>query len=46
VVECQKGFEREGSGLGAGLQLKVAPWPSAPPSGASDADCIVIIGAA
>ena len=46
VVECQTGFEREGSGLGAGLQLKAAPWPSDPPSGASDADCIVIIGAA
>lgn len=49
VVECVKGFEREGAVLAlysVGNGAQPAAYPSAPPAGASDADCIVIIGAA
>jgi hypothetical protein len=48
VVECVAGFEREAKVLalyGAG-NVPVAPYPSDPPEGASDADCIVVIGTA
>jgi hypothetical protein len=44
VAECRRGFEREGAALGSALQVKDAAWPSSPPSGANDADCIVVIG--
>jgi hypothetical protein len=48
VVECVTGFEREGQLLasdGIGGATSQA-YPSDPPEGASDADCIVIIGTA
>jgi hypothetical protein len=46
VVECVAGFQREGyvlavSGVGG---AQIAPYPKDPPDGASDADCIVVIG--
>jgi LytR cell envelope-related transcriptional attenuator len=49
VVECMSGFEREGGVLalyGVGNGAKVVAYPSSPPAGASDADCLVVIGAA
>jgi hypothetical protein len=49
VVECVKGFEREGALLavyGVGNGAKPQAYPSQPPAGASDADCLVIIGTA
>jgi hypothetical protein len=49
VVECVKGFEREGSVLALysiGNGAQPAAYPSDPPEGASDADCIVVIGTA
>jgi hypothetical protein len=49
VVECVKGFEREGQllasqGVGGGATAQA--YPSNPPDGASDADCLVVIGTA
>jgi LytR cell envelope-related transcriptional attenuator len=46
VVECVAGFEREAQLLHVfGVpNSTVAAYPSNPPDGASDADCIVIIG--
>ena len=49
VVECVKGFKTEGTllaayGVGDGATLEA--YPSSPPDGASEADCIVIIGTA
>jgi hypothetical protein len=47
VVECVAGFEKEGSVLalyGVDNGAKTAAYPSDPPAGASDADCIVLIG--
>jgi hypothetical protein len=46
VVECTAAFQQEGILLSfAGVPgSKVAPYPSNPPEGASDADCLVIIG--
>jgi hypothetical protein len=49
VVECRKGFEAEGVVLalyGIGNGAKPQPYPASPPAGASEADCIVIIGTA
>ena len=49
VVECKAGFEREAAVLqlyGVGNPSTVAAYPSDPPAGASDADCIVVIGSA
>jgi hypothetical protein len=49
VVECTAGFTNEGKFLtllGVGNGAQVAPYPSNPPDGASDADCLVIIGSA
>jgi hypothetical protein len=49
VVECRDGFSREGGVLtlyGIGNGATTQPWPKDPPEGASDADCIVIIGTA
>jgi hypothetical protein len=49
VVECVAGFEREGAVLalyGVDNGAKAAAYPSDPPEGASDADCLVIIGTA
>ena len=48
VVECVAGFEREGAllSLYGVAGSTVADYPSDPPEGASDADCIVVIGAA
>lgn len=47
VVECVTGFDKEGSVLalyGVGNGAKAAAYPSDPPEGASEADCIVVIG--
>jgi hypothetical protein len=47
VVECVIGFDKEGAALalyGVANGAKPAPYPSSPPEGASDADCIVVIG--
>ena len=47
VVECVAGFEREGTLLALyGVDAGSTPekYPSSPPAGASDADCIVVIG--
>jgi hypothetical protein len=47
VVECVKGFATEGTLLalyGVGGGATVQPYPSSPPAGASEGDCIVIIG--
>jgi hypothetical protein len=49
VVECVAGFEREGQllaldGVGGGATAQA--YPSDPPDGASDADCLVVIGTA
>ena len=49
VVECVSAFQREGTVLalyGVGNGATVASYPSDPPAGASDADCIVVIGTA
>jgi LytR cell envelope-related transcriptional attenuator len=49
VVECIEGFQREGTllaGYGIGNGATIQPYPKDPPEGASDADCIVIIGTA
>ena len=49
VVECVAGFQKEGAALalyGVSNGAKPAAYPSDPPEGAADADCIVIIGAA
>ena len=49
VVECVEGFQREGTllaGYGIGNGATIQPYPNDPPEGASDADCIVIIGTA
>jgi hypothetical protein len=49
VVECVTGFEREGQVLalyGVGNGATAQAYPSDPPEGASDADCIVVIGTA
>ena len=49
VVECLKGFDREGALLalyGVPNGAQVQPYPSNPPAGASEADCLVIIGTA
>ena len=49
VVECVDGFKREGTllaGYGIGNGATIQPYPKDPPEGASDADCIVIIGTA
>jgi hypothetical protein len=49
VVECVTGFEREAKVLqlyGVGPPSTVVDYPSDPPEGASDADCLVIIGTA
>ena len=50
VVQCRRGFEREGTAA-RGLRRSATarpsqPYPDDPPEGASDADCIVIIGTA
>lgn len=47
VVECVRGFEREGTLLalyGVDKGSTVQPYPASPPAGASEADCLVIIG--
>ena len=49
VVECVTGFDREGQVLalyGVGNAATTQAYPSDPPEGASDADCIVVIGTA
>ena len=49
TVQCVSGFEREGAVLalyGVGSGAKTEAYPSDPPEGASDADCIVVIGTA
>jgi LytR cell envelope-related transcriptional attenuator len=48
VVECVAGFENEGKVLSyVGVPgSTVAAYPSDPPEGASDADCLVVIGTA
>jgi hypothetical protein len=49
VIECMPGFENEGGVLalyGVGNGAKPAAYPKSPPDGASDADCLVIIGSA
>lgn len=48
VVECTDAFKNEATPLalfGVG-NATVQPFPSSPPDGASDADCLVIIGTA
>jgi len=47
VVECVAGFEREATTLalyGVDAGSTVEKYPDNPPAGASDADCIVVIG--
>jgi hypothetical protein len=46
TVSCVAGFENEATALATavGQGATVAPYPSSPPQGASDADCIVILG--
>jgi hypothetical protein len=47
VVECVPGFEREATTLalyGVDSGSTVEKYPDDPPEGASDADCIVVIG--
>jgi hypothetical protein len=49
VVECMKGFEAEGTLLalyGVGDGATAQPYPSNPPAGAADANCLVVIGTA
>jgi hypothetical protein len=48
VVECVAGFENEGKVLSLyGVPgSTVAAYPADPPEGASDADCLVVIGTA
>ena len=49
VVDCTAGFEREATVLalyGVDNGATVQPYPSDPPPGASDADCLVVIGTA
>jgi LytR cell envelope-related transcriptional attenuator len=46
VVQCKPGFEGDGvviATYGIG-NAATGPFPSSPPSGAGDADCIVILG--
>ena len=47
VVECTSAFTREGTLIATfGIPGGATPqsYPSKPPTGASDADCLVIIG--
>jgi hypothetical protein len=46
TVECRSGFDKEGKWIAyAGVPgAKVQSFPSNPPDGSSDADCLVIIG--
>jgi hypothetical protein len=47
VVECMSGFDREAVKLalyGVDAGSTVEKYPDDPPEGASDADCIVVIG--
>ena len=47
VVECEKGFETDGTLLalyGVGSGATTRPYPSNPPAGASQANCLVILG--
>jgi hypothetical protein len=49
IVQCLGGFQREGTllaGYGIGNGATIEPYPKDPPEGASEADCIVIIGTA
>lgn len=49
VVQCVDGFTKEGTVLalyGVGNGATYEAYPANPPEGASDADCIVIIGTA
>ena len=49
VVECIDGFKSEGTllaGYGVANGATLQPYAKDPPEGASDADCIVIIGTA
>ena len=49
VVGCLPGFKNEGTllaGYGVANGATLQPYPANPPAGASDADCIVIIGTA
>jgi hypothetical protein len=49
VVQCVEGFKREGTllaGYGVANGATLQPYPKDPPEGASDADCIVVIGSA
>jgi hypothetical protein len=49
AVECVEGFKTEATLLaiyGVGSPATVQPYAKNPPAGASDADCIVIIGTA
>jgi hypothetical protein len=49
VVECNTGFDAEATALalfGVDNGSTVQPYPSDPPEGASEADCLVIIGTA
>ncbi len=49
IVQCLDGFQREGTllaGYGIGNGATIEPYPKDPPEGASDADCIVVIGTA
>ena len=46
VVQCVAGFENEAAQLAnnVGQGAVVEPYPSSPPDGATDADCLVILG--
>jgi hypothetical protein len=49
VVQCLEGFKREGTllaGYGVANGATLQPYPKDPPAGASEADCIVVIGSA
>jgi len=45
-VECRTGFDKEAAALAAavGNAAKVVAFPTNPPAGSTDADCLVVLG--
>jgi phage-related protein len=45
VIQCRSGFEREGQVMAfLHVQATVEGFPSDPPAGSDQADCIVVLG--